>query len=259
MGNTFAIFRKELRVTFVTPVAYVALCVFILITGFFFTNILGGFNHRIATYAQMRPRMLQYMNFTDQVLQPVFYNVAVVFVFVVPFITMRLVAEERRSNTFELLRSCPVTPLQITLGKYLASLVVVLAMVALVLVYPLLVWAYAEVGGPDWPTVWTGLLGIFLAGAAFTAVGLLVSSLTSSQIVAAAITFCVLLLLWVAGWAADDHAGVTREVLLGLSAVEHIRSFTRGLLDVKDLVYYLSMAVLGLLMTRRVLESHRWR
>lgn len=259
MGNVLAIIRKELRITFTTPVAYVALCVFTLISGFFFTNILGGFNQRIATYAQMRPRMLQYMNFTDQVLQPVFYNVAVIFIFVVPFITMRLIAEERRANTFELLQSCPVTPFQITMGKYLACLVVVLAMVALVTVYPLLVWAFAEVGGPDWPTVGTGLLGVFLAGAAFTAVGLFVSSLTSSQIVAAAITFCTLLLLWVAGWAAGDHTGVTREVLIGLSAVEHIRSFTQGLIDMKDLVYYLSVVLLALFLTRRILEAQRWR
>jgi ABC-2 type transport system permease protein len=259
MRNILAIFRKELQVTFATPVAYVAFTVFIIVSSFFFLRILAEFQRQIMIATQMRPQMLQYMNFTDRVLQPLFYNVAVIMIFVVPFVTMRLIAEERRSRTFELLLANPVTPGQIALGKYLSALAVVLVMVLLVLVYPLLVWAYAEHGGPEWSTVFSGLLGLFLVGAAFAAIGLFISSLTSSQIVAAAITFCTLLLLWVVGWAATDNTGVTRDLLSGLSAIEHIRNFAKGVIDSKDLVYYLSLAFLGVFFTQRALEAQRWR
>ena len=144
MRNILAIFRKELQITFATPVAYVAFTVFTIVSSFFFLRILSEFQRQIMIATQMRPQILQYMNFTDQVLQPLFYNVAVILIFVVPFVTMRLIAEERRSRTFELLLTSPVTPFQITVGKYLSILVVVLVMVVLVLVYPVLVWTYAE-------------------------------------------------------------------------------------------------------------------
>lgn len=259
MRNILAIFRKEIQITFTTPVAYVALTVFTIVSSFFFLRMLSEFQRRIMIATQMRPQMLQYMNFTDHVLQPLFYNVAVILIFVVPFITMRLIAEERRARTFELLLTNPVTPFQIVLGKYLSTLVVILVITLLVLVYPLLVWIYAEYGGPEWSTVFTGLIGLFLIGAAFTAVGMFISSLTSSQIVAAAITFCALLLLWVVGWAATDNTGITRDVLSGMSAIEHIRGFAKGVIDSKDLVYYLSLAFLGVFFTHRALEALRWR
>jgi len=259
MGNIRAILRKELQVTFTTPVAYVAFTVFTIVSSFFFLRLLSGFQRQIMIATQMQPQRLQYLNFTDVVLQPLFYNIAVIFIFVIPFITMRLIAEERRARTFELLMTNPITPFQIAAGKYLASLVVILVMVSLVMVYPLLVWFYAVEGGPAWGTVFSGLLGLFLAGAAFSGIGLFISSLTSSQIVAAAITFCTLLLLWVVGWAASDNSGVTRDVLAGLSAIEHIKGFASGVIELKDLAYYLSLAGLGVFMTQRALEAQRWR
>ena len=259
MRNILAILRKELRVTFTTPAAYVAFTVFAIVSSFFFLRMLAGFQRQIMIATQMQPQRLKYLNFTDVVLQPLFYNIAVIFIFVIPFITMRLIAEERRTRTFELLMTSPITPFQIAAGKYLSSLVVVLVMVVLVMVYPLLVWFFAVSGGPAWGTVFTGLLGLFLVGAAFSGIGLFISSLTSSQIVAAAITFCTLLLLWVVGWAASDNSGVTRDVLTGLSAIEHIKGFASGVIELKDLVYYLSLAGLGVFMTRQALEAQRWR
>jgi ABC-2 type transport system permease protein len=259
MRNILAIFLKELRITFTTPIAYISLTVFTLVSSFFFSQMLRGFQRRIAWAAQMRPRDLEYLNLTDSVIQPLFFNVAVIFIFVIPFLTMRLIAEERRSGTFELLQTCPVTPLQIVMGKYLSGLLVVMIMVLLVGLYPLLVGAYSVGGGPEWSTVATGLLGLFLAGAAFTSIGLFVSSLTRSQIVAAAVTFCALLLLWMAGWAASDNVGAVREVLAAVSAIERIRAFTKGAIDLRDLVYYLSLAGLGVFLTRQVLEARRWR
>ncbi|MBW2701420.1 MAG: ABC transporter permease subunit [Deltaproteobacteria bacterium] len=259
MRNILAIFRKELRLYFTTPVAYVVFAVFSIVSSFFFLRILTSFQRSIMIQTQRNPQMLQYLNFTDQVLTPLFYNVAVVLVFVTPFLSMRLIAEERRSGTFELLMSNPVTPLQITLGKYFAVQVVLLVMMALVGIYPLLVDGYAQVGSVAWETVASGLLGLFLMGSGFLAVGLFISALTRSQVVAAAITFCVLLLFWVVGWAASDNTGVTRDVLSAMSAVEHIRGFAAGKVALHDAVYYLSMMFLGIFLTHRTLEAQRWR
>ncbi len=259
MRNTLTIFVKELRIIFTTPIAYVVFAGFTFVVSFFFLRLLWGFVDQVDFYTRTNPQVLQYMNLTDQVLAQLLQNAAVVLAFAVPFITMRLVAEERRSRTFELLMTCPVRPAHIALGKYLAALTVILVMVAITTIYPLLVAAYARVGTVAWTTVMLGLLGVFLLGAAFTAIGLFVSSLTSSQIIAAFITWCVLMMLWVIGGAAADNTGTTREVLSGLSAMGHLRSFTSGVLDIKDLVYYLSLAAFGLFMTHRALETQRWR
>jgi ABC-2 type transport system permease protein len=259
MRATIAIFAKEIRIYFTTPVAYVVLSVFAIVSSLFFLSYLSSFQQQYLTYSQMRPELLQYLNFTDGVLKPVFYTAAVLMIFVMPLVCMRLIAEERRAWTFELLLSCPVTSLQIAAGKFLAASVVVLAMVSLMALYPLLVWAYATLGGPSWATVFTGLLGLFLLGLAFASLGLFISSLTSSQIVAAIITLCVFLLLWMAGGSGRDEYGITRDVLMGISAIEHIHGFTEGVIDLKDVVYYLSLVFLGLFLTRRVLEARRWQ
>jgi ABC-2 type transport system permease protein len=259
MRNIIAILRKEVLVSFTTPIAYVAYTVFTIITSFFFLRILNGFQQQIQLYSQYNPQILQYLNFTDHGLRPLFYNIAVIMIFVVPFLTMRLIAEERRTKTIELLMTNPVTPFQIALGKYLGALTLVLTMLVIILVYPALVSVYAEVGSVAWSTVFTGLLGLFLLGSAFTAIGLFISSLTSSQVVAAAITLCVLMMLWVVGWAGSDNAGTTREVLLSLSATEHIHGFSNGVIDIKDIVYYISLAGLGFFLTQRALETQRWR
>ena len=258
MRNIMAIIMKEIRIYFTTPLAFVVLTVFAFVSSFFFLRLLGDFQRQVAVATQMNPEMLQYMNFTDRVLVQEFANIAVIFVFVVPVLSMRLIAEERRTRTFELLRSNPVTPLQIVIGKYFAALVIVFIMVAVVAIYPLLVWAYSDVGGPAWATVFTGLLGLLLLGATFMSVGLLVSSMTKSQAIAWFITWCLLMLLWMVGWAASDASGVARDILSELSAIEHIRGFVAGRIHIKDTVYYVSLTGLGLFLSHRALEAQQW-
>ena len=259
MSRAIAILFKELRVAFTTPVAYVVICVFTLVTSFFFIRLLTGFQRKLIEFAQMNPQQLAHLNFTDGVLSPLFHNVAVILVFAIPFLTMRLVAEERRTGTIELLMTCPIRPLQIVVGKYCASLVVLVVMLSLLLVYPLLVAAYAVSGSVEWPTVLSGLGGLFLLGAAFSALGLFVSTLTRSQTIAAFVTWFLLMLLWLVGWAAGDNAGATRTVLEALSAVGHIKSFVAGAIDLRDLTYYLSLIAFGVFLAHRSLVSMRWR
>ncbi len=259
MRTTIAIMMKELRVTFTTPVAYVVLAGSTFVTSFLFLRLLRRFVGMVRMTQSMRPQDLYRLNLTDYVISPLVYNVAIVLVFAVPFITMRLVAEEKRMRTFELLQTCPVRPLHIALGKYLASLVMVLIITVILSFFPMLIQAYTKMGSVDWVTVGSGLLGVFIMGAAFTAVGLFVSSVTSSQIIASFITWCVLMLFWMIGWAAADNTGVTRDVLLNVSAMEHVRSFASGVLDIKDLVYFISMALFGLFLTHQTIEAQRWR
>ncbi len=257
MKKSLALLGKELLVFFTTPTAYAALSVFAIISSFFFLRLLSAFQARVELTAQKAPELLQYVNLTDGVLEPLYLQIAVVFVFITPFLSMRLFAEERRLKTYELLLVHPISTCSITAAKYLATLVMLSLMLALSLCYPCLLTAYADLGRPSWNTVGSSLLGLWLCGASFLAVGMFLSSLTQSQALAAAVTFCVLLLLWVVGWAAADALGTPREVLLALSAIDHVRGFTRGAIELSDVVYFLSLIGLGLFFTCQSLELQR--
>jgi ABC-2 type transport system permease protein len=258
MRKMMAIYRKEVRIAFTTPVAYIALSIFSIVAGFFFCRLLADFQGRVMVAAQTRPLALKYLNLTDDFFTPLILNVCVVFIFVVPLITMGSIAAERRFRTHELLRACPVTPFQVVMGKYLGVMTIVMAMLILTGALPLLLAVYAKGAGPEWPSVATGLGGLFLAGAAFSAIGLFISSLTKSQIVAAIVTFCSLLMLWVTGWAAGDSSGLTRDVLQGIGATEHMRNFAKGVVDSRDVVYYLTLAVFFVFLTQRSLTARDW-
>jgi ABC-2 type transport system permease protein len=169
---------------------------------------------------------------------------------------MRLFAEEKKSGTIELLLTYPVRDGEVLLGKYLAALTVFVAMLALTLAYPLIV---AWVTPVEWGPLATGYLGLLLQGAAFIAIGILISSLTENQIVAAVATFGTLLIFWVIAWASDSAGGNLGRVLSHLSLTEHFDSFAKGVIDTKDLIYYLNLTILALFLTLRSLESKRWR
>jgi ABC-2 type transport system permease protein len=264
MSKILAVFKKELKIYFGTPVAYVVFGVFAAISGYFFYQILQFFQRQSMQFMQMQaPQLLERMNLNDMVISPIILNVNVFFLLMIPVLTMRLIAEEKRSKTMELIMTNPVSVWQITIGKYLASLVVVAAMTGIIALYPLLVSLMA--GGPggagnlEWAPVVTGLLGLFLSGAAFAAIGLFASSITDSQIVSAIVGFGILLVFWVIGWAAAGAEGVMFDVLRYISFMEHMVSFTKGLIEIKDLVFYASIVFFALFLTARVIESERWR
>ena len=182
-----------------------------------------------------------------------------ILIFIVPFLTMRLIAEEKRQRTIELLYSTPVTPGEVVWGKYFAALIILFCALALTLVYPVSVQLVArDQSGVEWRSIFLGYVGLFLLGAAYMALGLFISSLTESQVVAALITFVVLLMTWIIGWTAAETEGATREVVTYLSSVSHLDSFSKGTVDLKDLVYFVSICALGLFATHRAVEAHRW-
>jgi len=249
------VFRKEMRLYFGSPVAYVVFTFFLVISGWFFSQIFLFYSD-ISMRSLMQPQFGQNLSITDNVMRPLFTNMSVVLLFFMPMLTMRLFAEEKRSGTMELLLTYPVRDGEVLAGKFLASAALYALLLGLTLLYPGLVAYFARV---EWGPVLTGYLGLLLVGGTFLAVGLLVSSLTENQIVAGFGSFGLLLALWVVGWGAEFAGGTLRTVLQYLSITEHLDGFSRGIIDTKDVVYYASAIALALFLTLRSLESKRWR
>jgi len=249
------VFKKEMRLYFGSPVAYVVFTFFLLISGWFFSQIFLFYSD-ISMRSFMQPGMGQNLNITENVMRPLFTNMSVVLLFFIPMLTMRLFAEEKRSGTIELLLTYPVRDGEVLAGKFLAAEVLYAILLALTLLYPALIAYFTRV---EWGPILTGYLGLLLTGGAFLAVGLLISSLTENQIVAGFGTFGVLLAFWIIGWGAEFAGGNLRSVLQYLSMTEHMDTFSRGVIDTKDLVYYATAIALALFLTLRSLDSKRWR
>jgi ABC-2 type transport system permease protein len=253
--RVWPIFKKELRLYFTSPVAYVVVTIFLLIAGYFFYSIFAFFS-LASMQAAMNPAMGRDLNVTDNVMRPLFSNISVILLLLMPLVTMRLFAEERRSGTIELLLTYPVRDGAVLVGKYLAALALYGTMLALTLLYPGLLAYFARV---EWGPLVTGYLGLLLMGSMFLAVGIFASSLTENQIIASITTFGILLIFWVIGWSADYAGGTWGKLLTHLSILEHYDSFAKGVLDTKDVLYYLNFTILALFLTLRSLEARRWK
>lgn len=249
------IFKKEMRLYFSSPVAWVIMTIFLFIAGYFFYSIFA-FYTMASMQSAMNPQMGRDLNVTDSVLRPLFSNMSVILLLLMPLITMRLFAEERRSGTIELLLTYPVRDGAVLVAKYLAALSLYVLMLGLTLVYPGIVVYFTRV---EWGPLLTGYLGLFLMGATFLAVGIFASSLTENQIVASITTFGVLLFLWVVGWSAEYVGGSWGRVLSHLSLLDHFDTFARGVLDTKDVIYYVNVTIVALFLTLRSLEARRWK
>src|ERR1700732_2584946 len=254
MRNVWTIFRKEIRSYFVSPIAYLLLTMFALIFGFFFWNALGYFVF-VGMESQMRGQSFP-MNVNEELIRPLLSNISVVGLFLIPMITMRLFAEEKRTGTIELLATSPIRDIEVILGKWLAAVALYTAMLLLTAVNFAFVFKY---GNPDWKPLAIGYLGLLLQAGALLAIGTFISTLTKNQIIAGAATFGVCLLLWVLEWANGYETAAWARVLAYMSVITHIESFGRGVLDSKDAVFYLTVIFLGLFFTARSMESQRWR
>lgn len=255
MKNTWVIAKRELRTYFTSPIAYVIITVFLVLVGFFFYSLIMWFNSQSMQMAQ-NPYYAQQININQMVYQPLFNNISIILLLMLPLLTMRLFAEEKKIGTEELLYTSPVSVFEIIMGKFLAALAVLASMLLLTWIPALFTFIW---GNPEVAPFLTGYLGLFLMGAAFIAIGIFFSSLTENQIVSAILTFGALLLFWVLNWASTSAAGFWKDVLNYLSFLGHFDDMTRGILDTSDLVYYLSFAFFGLFLTHSVIQSRRWR
>jgi len=240
MRNIWFIFTKEIRSYFASPIAYVVLIVFSLLTGYFFAAYFNWAS-RYGSESSMRGTFL---------------NMSITMLFVAPLITMRVFAEEKRLGTIELLMTSPVTDTQVVLGKFFASLALLIIMLAMTFLCPVYLSMYST---PDLGPIGIGYLGLLLLGSAFLSLGIVTSSFTKNQIISALISFVALLGLWVIGWISSTVGSQAGKVFSFISLLEHFEDFSKGILDSKHVVYYLSFSVFWLFVAIKMVQSSKWK
>jgi ABC-2 type transport system permease protein len=242
--NFYSILKKELRSYFTSLIAYIILSVFLGLSGYFFYTDLVQF----VTWggASVQEGLWQYL----------FHDIRQVLLFTIPLLTMRLFAEEKKLGTMELLFTYPFRDIEIVLGKFLACLVMLSLMLLLTLLYPILLAVIYQV---EVEPLTASYLGMFLIGSAFISCGIMVSSLTENQIVAALVTYGFILIFWFIDWNEAAASPAVAEVLHHFSFFEHFYNFARGVINTKDVVYFLLFIFFFLFLTLRSLESRQWR
>jgi len=257
MSAMVAIIKKEIRTHFLSPLAYVMIGLFLLIMGVIFAKF-------AAIYMSMKQQSMmgggQGVNL-DKIATYLYQNMAFVMCFLTPFVTMKLFAEERRQHTLELLFTAPVRGIEIVLGKFIASLMLMSFMIAISFIYVGFMVAW---GTPELPLIFTTYLGLFFALSCYLSIGCLISATTESQAIAAIFTFIILLLLYLLQSIAQGMTVNWGPIEWGptltyISPLGHFNSFTEGLLQIKDLVYFVTFTGFMLFLTHRVVDSHRWR
>lgn len=257
MKHITPIAKREILSFFVSPVAYFVISGFVLLAGYFFFNSLGFYNLLLARYSSMPVRgQMNIPNLNQFVVEGYFHTLLVVLVFLIPLLTMRIIAEEKKRGTFELLITSPLSVSDIVLGKFLGVAFIIMLMMVLIGGFPLLLYTF---GNPEGLPIASGWFGVVLCSLGFASVGMAVSSFTENQIVAGVSSMVALLLLYVIHAPAESVGGTIGDVLMYLSPVMQARDMLRGVIAVKSLVYFASLIALGLFLSGRALEAHRWR
>jgi ABC-2 type transport system permease protein len=255
MHGFWAVFRKEMSNFFVSPIAYSIIAIFLVVSGFFFwANV--SLMSLISLQAASNPMIAERINLTDIVIRPLIQNMAIILLFVMPLLTMRLFSEEKKSGTIELLLTYPIDDSAFVFGKFLAALALLIIILLGTFTFPILLFSLAQ---PDVGVILSGYLGLFLMGASFMALGTFISSLTENQIVAASISFGTAILFWILSWTSSFTGESTGTVLKQLSILEHLESFNKGVLSAPDLSFFILFIAFFLFLTLRSLESYRWR
>ena len=237
MKNTMFIAWKEIRTYFVSPMAYVIMAVYAALASNYFVTSIGGALPEATIRGFILPSTL-------------------IFVLLSPLITMRLLAEEQKMGTLELLMTSPIRDYEIVLGKFLAALA---SLISILIPTSYLVLLLVWFGTPDTGPILSGYLGLILFGMSTLSVGLFASSLSGNQIVAAVVAMGILLILSVIDMASTYVSGVFSEIVLEISITNHFQDFARGVVDTHDIVFYVIFTVFMLFLTVRSLESRRWR
>ena len=236
MNRTWAICRKELQHYFYAPTSYIAFAVYFMISGFFFG--------------------LFFLQSQTVDVRPLFGNMMMIYLFIIPLLTMRLVSDELRQGTDELLLTSPASITEIIFGKYIAAVIVQASLVVGTLIYPLIMSTFGEL---DKPVMWLSYLSLFLLGSALMAVGLFASSLTAHQMVSGIVAFSLMLLLWMIEWMGGSSQTVGKEILSQFSIIGRTANMQKGVVDLPDLLFYLSFIAVFLLLSIQLLERKRWR
>jgi ABC-2 type transport system permease protein len=252
--NIRAITAKELRSYFSSPVAWVLMGLFAALFGYFFSVYLNSFiEESMGGQFGQGP---QTVNVNLRMIRPLLGNASVLILFLLPMVTMRSYAEEKKSGTIELLLTSPLKDVEIVLGKFFGAMAMYLGLLAVTALYMSILFIW---GNPAWKPVLSGYLGLILMGGGFVATGLFISSLTNNQMVAGTASFVVFLMLWIVSWFGESAGPTLGAVLRYLSITEHFDDFGKGVIDLKHVVFYLSFIVFGLFLATKSVDSDRWR
>ena len=237
MRTVQAVAWKEIQIYFSSPTAYIVAMIFLALASFFFVRDLSN-------------------PFPQASMSSFFQGATIILILLAPTLTMRLLAEEQKLGTIELLLTSPVRDWEVVLGKYIASLVFLLGTILLTVYFVILLVIFAD---PDFGPIWSGYLGLILYGAAALSIGLLTSTLTSNQIVAAVVAMGILLVLYFTHLAAGPLTGLPATIVNEIGLKSHFDDFDRGVIDTKHIAYYLLLTSFFVFLTIRALESRRWR
>ncbi len=259
MKNILAIFERDFKSYFTSPIAYVVLTIFVLLAGLFYTNIFTA----VVEQSMMQGMRSQQMGQPPQpidvpsiVARSYFGTLSVVLLFMIPMITMGLFSEEKKRGTIELLLTSPLTNLQVVLGKFFAGLAFFCCMLGLSMLLIGTLFIYSK---PDFGPIFSGYLGLLLYGASLVALGMFVSTLTENQIIAAVLGFGMILILWIVDAFAGSTGTVMQQIISYLSVIQHLEDFIKGVVDTPGIIFYISLAIFGIVLTYRSVESYRWR
>lgn len=253
MKYIFAIAGREIRSSFVTPVAYVAMAGFLFLSGFFFFTLLQDFNPLSDQAAMLREIT---PNLNEWVVSPFFHVLEVILIFLIPLLTMRTISEEKHNGTFEMLTTSPLKVSDIVLGKALGVATVTFIMLLLSFAFPLVLILYTDVEAKP---IFVGQLGLLLFAWSFSALGIAISSFTKSQTVAGVVSLVFLLVLYSADAPAMQLEGKFAAILKYMAPGQHTDMLLKGVIQGADLVYFVTLIFFGLFIANRVLDAQRWR
>ena len=250
--NITPIYLRELKSLFYSPIAWLVLFAYYLLGGYFWAASVTAY----ANYSMMMAGRGGELKLVDYLISPFMGNVVVTFIFLLPAVTMRLLSEEKKSGTMELLFTMPFSDLDIVLGKWLACLSLLAVMLLPSFIFPAMI---ADKTVMPWPLVCMGFSALFIAGSMFMAVGVFCSSVTENQVIALALTIGSLLFLFILGWMGSQLSGWPKSLVEQLAIMEHFQGLTKGVLALKDVTYFVLFSFIMLFSTLRVLESKKWR
>ncbi len=244
MKEVIALMKREIKAYFSSPLAYAIIFIFLVLSSMGFIRFL---DHHVTSRST---------SMTSSIIVPLALLQGFILLVILPLVSMRLLTEERKSGTSELLLTSPVSTLQIVLGKYFGSLSILAVMLCLTFPLPLVLFIK---GDPEWGPIVLSYLGVFLVGSAYLAIGLFTSSLTENQIIASLICLTILILLLLEDSLRKMTTSFMAETLTNLSIIQSLSDFATGVFDTKNIIFLLSLISFFLFLTQRVIDSNKWR
>ena len=256
MRGIIAVYRKEMGHYFVSPIAYIVVGLFLALCALFFNTMVSGVILQSAE--QQMQGMSSGIDMPGLVYRAFFELLSTLLLFFTPMLTMGIYAEERKRGTMELLMTSPITEMEIVLGKFLAAVSLLAAMLLPNFAAMMYVWNFSD-PHPAIRIILTGFLGVFLLGGSLLGLGSFCSSLTENQLIAAVLGFAGTLLVWIINQVAVGATGIVSTILQYLSVIYHFDDFSRGVIDTSSLIFYLSFIFFFVFLTVRSVDSLRWR